>query len=227
MKERPILFSAPMVRAILDNMKTQTRRIIKPPFPPDVTEVSQQPAIDPHLGCMVGGNSGTWEDGHGLDEARKCPYGIPGDRLWVRETFALCTKAGGHVVYAAEGDGFGNCHTSGKWTPSLFMKREYSRITLEIVSVRVERLQDITEADAKAEGVSPQIDAIAAAQIAKGTPDPDRQLREEWTPATMEYWALWKQINGPDSWKVNPWVWVIEFAPLFIDPQFVEEGGTR
>ena len=137
-KERPILCSAPDVMAILDGRKTQTRRIMKPQpnrtWPDEVT---------PHW--SVGGNRTL----PGASNPLRCPYGVPGDRLWVREAWRLPDGAPkGWVDYRADDtrDGF-------KWKPSIHMPRWASRITLEVTDVRVERLQDISEADAMAEGV--------------------------------------------------------------------------
>lgn len=241
MRERPILFSGPMVRAILDGRKTQTRRAVKPQWSADVDEVSERPALDRVLKCMVSGHSGEWGDDHGLDEVRRCPYGQPGDRLWVRETFAYVRhsqnyESGGDdcffewdteiygpkiaehlngnpryssfsaaLCYAADGEDenpaelYPSTNLDGKvvrpaeirWQPSIFMPRWASRITLEITAVRVERLQEISETDAVAEGV-----------LGRGG-DKSR--------ARTEFMMLWRSINGPRSWDANPWVWVVEF----------------
>lgn len=170
MRERPILFSAPMVRAILGGRKTQTRRIIKNRTVPD-----------------VGG----------------CPYGEPGERLWVRETFLNNALDGYPPVwfYRADSD---DKPEDRNWKPSIFMPRAASRITLEITNNRFERLQDISEADTNAEGVTIQQDAKIASAFIEG----------KQTPAQLEYFALWESINGKGSWALNPWVWVIEFKKL-------------
>lgn len=177
MKKRPILFSAPMVRALLDGSKKQTRRICNP-------------ANDAALSFVVGpfnheesGKEFCFGDEEG-DVIFQCPYGQPGDRLWVRETFFDATSLNeGRVLYRA--DGMTSCFG---WHPSIHMPKWASRIELEIVSVRVERLQDISEADAIAEG--------CPRDILYGT---------GW------YKALWNSLNGPGSWAANPWVWVVEF----------------
>ena len=178
MKERPILFSAPMVRALLDGSKTQTRRVVKHPLLCD-------------LSFIVNCGDGWWGDEEGEVQAR-CPYGQPGDRLWVREAWTthacfdkvpprdLTTRS---IHYIADGE-----IETGKYRPPMFMPRWASRITLEITAVRIERLQDISETDALAEG----IDQDTCAPIAV-------------------YRELWEQINGHASWDLNPWVWVIEF----------------
>jgi hypothetical protein len=220
-KERPILFSGPMVRAILDGRKTQTRRIIKP-----------QPELDRggllHADFGIKYRNGDLllldanHDGKFAETCKCCPYGIPGERLWVRETWRLSgdlllateemttsnaiktmkKRHGrmeydeGEVCYAA--DEYQNEHP-GEYKPSIFMPRIASRITLEITGVRVERLNDISEADAKAEGVSNDM------PIAWQTGDD--------TPRGM-FGELWQSINGPDSWDANPWVWVIEFCKV-------------
>ena len=216
MKERPILFSAPMVRALLDGSKTQTRRIVKPQWA-DVDAVSQMPCLDRYLKCVVSGDSGIWEDEHGLNERRKCPYGVPGDRIWVRETWKLARygyygpppaspedSASAMVQYRADdakqlvpaGD-VKMAKMTGAWRPSIFMPRWASRLTLEVTAVRVERLQEISEEDAKAEGVR----------------------ADSWDypvstrPATSAYRTLWDSLNAKRGygWAVNPWVWKISF----------------
>ncbi len=143
---------------------------------------------------------------HGICE---CPYGIPGDRLWVRETFARIdgqTRPWIETDYKAtytHGDRLGD--TLGikkRWTPSIHMPRAASRITLEITSVRVERLQDISEADAQAEGVTDDGSLVT---------DLDGKDRGGTIAA---YATLWEVINGVGSWDDNPWVWVLQFKHL-------------
>ncbi len=165
-RERPILFTAPMVRAILAGSKTRTRRIVKPDW----------------LRCL---------DPDDEDDHRTClgrsPY-QPGMVLWVKESY--CPDP---LRFAADwyGEWFGQpaaCrprYPSGvkKWTPSIFMRREHSRIDLDVVSVRLVRVQNMTEADARDEGVE----------------------------SLAEYKMLWDKINGAGSWAANPWVWDIEF----------------
>jgi len=187
MKERPILFSAPMVRALLDGSKTQTRRIAKPAF------------LD--------------FKGQSFFNVDKSPYGVLGDRLWVRETHTpifgqtcglieVDYKADPRERWERMQDHLG----SRKWTPSIHMRREYSRITLEIVSVRVERLQDITEDDAIAEGVDGPMCAAAVGRAPS---------RFKLLPAAVHgYSHLWETINGAGSWDANPWVWAVEFRRM-------------
>lgn len=184
MPEHPMLFSAPMVRAILDGTKTQTRRIVKPRY----------------CGEMP---SETLED----LELRGSPYGQPGDRLWVRESGweppFLTTRmlrdgadTWPRYIYDADDDDSAWCIEHG-WMrrPSIHMPRWASRITLEITGVRIERLQDISRGDAMAEG-------CPFPNMAHG--DNPRH----W------YAELWDSINGPGSWDANPWVWVIEFKRI-------------
>jgi len=191
MKERPILFSAPMLRALLAGQKTQTRRAWR---------------VQPPPGTQVG-----WVPGQSTT-----PYGKSGDRLWVRETWRVgsrpCPHEGGvdgleyraDEVLLEEGDllplyrpelpddvCLGDFHSG--WRPSIHMFRWASRITLEITDVRVERLQDISRGDAMAEG-------CPFPNMAAGD-DP-----REW------FHDLWAQINGAESWDANPWAWVVEFG---------------
>lgn len=237
MKERPILFSGPMVREILGGRKTQTRRVIKP-----------QPKhlqVHAHSGKVIydGANrrwcwknlvaSDCWSIGFEQELAELCPYGKPGDRLWVRESWcqkfkedgsgwvynlegnldSSCVhyRADGYQVLATDGDGFQRWNKDGTeaspWNPSIHMPRWASRIKLEIVSVRVERLNDISGDDAFAEGV-PCSGYAEHDWDDDGCPTPTAKRH---ALALEEYEALWEFINGEGSWAENPWVWVIEF----------------
>ena len=184
MKERPILFSAPMVRAILEGRKTQTRRVVK----------SNWDAKDDDNWPMVMDEDGLWF-------RQACPYGQIGDRLWVREAFFI-DEGKGSVRYRASG------HVSPfGWKPSIHMPRWASRILLEITSVRVERLQDISEVDALAEGITEsQIDTELKAAEEMDQVEPN--------PARCCFRYLWEDINGIESWADNPWVWVVEFKKV-------------
>lgn len=218
MRERPVLFSAPMVRAILTGTKTQTRRIAKPVRHPDLGNL-----YDP--GALVLEH----EPQHVIDRA--CPFGQPGDRLYVRETYRFtsdfdadsparvaerCLDAGYRTPWAPlqyEVDGakrewrhvgtppHDEPPKPGKLRPSIHMPRWASRILLEITAVRVERLQSISEADARAEGAPGYEEGI-------DPPPPDGE--HEWSYCAS-FRRLWQSINGPGSWDANPWVWVVEF----------------
>lgn len=171
MKERPILFSGAMVRAILEGRKTQTRRLVKPQ--PPSTARSKKPW------CSV------------EDLLKACPYGVAGDRLWVRETFA---NNGYELFYRADGVALPPRMPSGpaKWKPSIFMPRAACRLVLEVTAVRVERLQEISGGDAWAEGVS-------------DGPRPSL--------AIACYRRLWDSLNAKRApWASNPWVWVLTFS---------------
>lgn len=204
MKERPILFSAPMVLAILAGRKSQTRRLVK--LPPWLAKRHTSLGLawpDPGLGDGGYLNVPHSDDANVSEwmwpiERVRCPHGDIGDRLWVRETHGTVTGNGVRTVYRADGEPrellTGRLITGLKWTPSIFMRRHQSRITLEITGVRVERLNDISEADAVAEGVGNPI------------------TRDCKVP---EYAALWDKINGKRApWDSNPWVWVVEFRQL-------------
>jgi hypothetical protein len=230
MKERPILFSGPMVRALLDGSKTQTRRVVKP-----------QPESRTGMNCT----RLIFKDRKGnplLDEALEatepviyrslCPYGQPGARLWVRETWycddfrvqrgpyikpddmdVAAAREDGTLVYAA--DGLRPYEAEQPvWRPSIHMPRWASRITLEITGVRVERLQDISEADAIAEGCNPARhlrgdDDIAVNTAMRALENKVLCLRSDYPIA--RYAVLWESINGGGSWEENPYVWVVEF----------------
>jgi hypothetical protein len=213
MKERPILFSAPMVRAILEGRKTQTRRIVKP-----------QPAASCRY-AMNGNGDKALHLGPPLkpgetmslvpvkatsaDHRLPCPYGAPGDRLWVRETFVYRSKHDRfyyradhpvHAPYAHDG-----------WKPSIHMPRRASRISLEVTGVRVERLHDITEDDAKAEGAAPYIYGHGSITEFEISCDPGIR-----TPSMYRagFEQLWRAINGCESWDANPWVWCVSFRRI-------------
>jgi hypothetical protein len=209
MKSRPILFSAPMVRAILDGSKTQTRRAVKP---------------QPHTLRTEGYGWPTKQGGFvsvgGPEMLAACPYGQPGDELWVRETWQVFYGNDPRIEYRAGGVGFEGderCYATkngmtlkqageeydGKpskmrWQPSIFMPRWASRITLTITEVRVQRLNEISEVDAMAEGIeNPQQSAKSLGWAVS---------------ATSSFRILWESINGKGSWDANPWVWAITFT---------------
>lgn len=205
MKQRPILFSTEMIQSILAGNKTQTRRLVKPPY-------NTYPAVTKYLtSCEF--------DFHfpdGIGQYTISPYGIPCDQLWVRETFVWEGETKytdilpiGDFYYKADfpaGDG------PTKWKPSIFMPREASRITLEITDIQVERLLDISEEDAIHEGVG------SGFQINAGYPDYQHiengicQLTQD--TAKMSFASLWEKINGPGSWEKNLWCWVVSFKRI-------------
>lgn len=210
MKERPILFSSEMVRAILDECKTQTRRVVKP---------------QPEYGIIPCAWTGTlWAEIDAQGGCRchmapaRCPYGQPGDRLWVRETFAVITgDISGKVAtsldaveYRADGSAVGEVITSARaWRPSIFMPRAYSRITLEIVGVRCERVNEISEADAQAEGADQEFRTVVYSPAG---------VKDYHMPVSFRggFANLWDEINAKRgySWDSNPWVWVVEFERI-------------
>lgn len=187
--ERPMLFNGDMVRAILEGRKTQTRREVK----------LSKHYSNCHLEIE---NKNLMVVNTQDQEARKeiyCPYGSVGDQLWVRETFGLLGDEAKHVLHYRA-----THYRDGKnmgWKPSIHMPRWASRIQLEITGIRVERLNDCSESDAKAEGVKP--DNETSKDVMDGIV-PQLQHKEP-------YMRLWEKINGAGSWAANPWVWVIEF----------------
>jgi hypothetical protein len=220
MKERPILFNGPMVRALLDGSKTQTRRIVKGQTP-EWAHVTDEEYADGQEFFMVCGTK--QPDGlRPILDGVTCPFGQFGDRLWVREgwkahtTFdhlSPCHIPESHVWYLAD-DGY---KAESRGRASMHMPRWASRILLEVVSVRVERLQDISEVDALAEGISslrtrewdqehfPTWRKAFDEACVRGEKPPVGPLPSE------SYRALWESINGAGSWDANPWVWVVEF----------------
>jgi hypothetical protein len=234
MKERPILFSGPMVRSLLDGSKTQTRRIVKPQpgedwRPDSMADIHKM--VDGEFPMRNGepiviGWGAVNEDG---DKGYICPYGQPGDRLWVRESVTVHHPTEAYynadsVRVAQNGERFpwkdsAQRRFSSRLTrsiPSIHMPRWASRLLLEIVSVRVERLQDITEADAKTEGVVAGGRAPGHAPHIYENDESGRDLDpcnhgDEMFLWREGYRTLWESINGPGSWDANPWVWVVEF----------------
>ncbi|BEA10517.1 TPA: hypothetical protein ACUK8L_000530 [Escherichia coli] len=209
MTERGMIFNGEMVRAILDGRKTQTRRVVK--FKP------REPGLNLNFSGLKLGHYRTGDASGGYVLASRgamgcwndktypvhCPYGQPGDRIWVRETFSAVPDhdepAGcSALLYAADGNG-----PYGKWTPSIHMPRWASRILLKITDVRVERLNSISEEDAKAEGVPTECCVIGYKHF-------------------LGFRSLWKAIYGDESWQANPWVWVIEFKRIEGDDNAID-----
>lgn len=199
-KERPILMSSPMVRAILDGRKTQTRRVCKPLVgATGVQDVYHRPDGQ-FIGLHLPRGAGV-----GVTLPFHCPYGCIGERLWVRESFCLATGPGGPddvlVLYKANPED----HVFDKWKPSIHMPRIACRITLEITDVRIERLQAISEEAARDEGCPGENVKWSSPYIIGAHTDdgllPSEQFRE-----------LWDSINGKKHpWTSNPWVWAITF----------------
>ena len=218
MKERPILFSAPMVRAILEGRKTQTRRVVsKSTLFGDKTQEADgycPTILEPNA---VGNVKWQWAKGaYFASHPHLLPYGQPGDRLWVRETWCDPGRSGWPILYRADFPQHWSAKNSStgssvtlkaedyQWKPSIHMFRDFSRIPLEVTGVRVERLQDIGDADARAEGVEELRPGLWRDYLSE-------ERAAYWTDARASYESLWESINGPGSWDANPWVWVVEF----------------
>lgn len=252
MKERPIIFSAPMVRAILDGRKTQTRRVAK------IARIDAHPQdARVKIATMAGRGEQFWmncQPEHPQHITRACPYGVPGDRLWVRETWQAFfadevpadrprgprhtmgipaqPERESFVFYRADGDlSHPEDGSEAIWRSPIHMPRWASRITLEIVSVRVERLQEISEEDAIAEGFEArpfpgpwwqgymEHDGRLIHQQRCGEEPPDWMIEPKRMSDTKHldrsavdgFRSIWFDLHGGDSWSSNPWVWVIEF----------------
>lgn len=188
MTERPIIFSGPMVRAVLDGRKTQTRRVVKPHVASTI-----------NLRVAYSERNNLPADPMSADQIKAWgPFGATGDRIWVRESFIArpCQP----IIYRADS----MCGGRGtEWLPSIHMPRWASRITLEVLNVRPERVQDITYADILAEGWDPR----TSQPVSDGTAGED---------ARAWFRDLWDSINAKRGvgWDANPWVWRIEFSPL-------------
>jgi hypothetical protein len=222
-KEIPILFSAAMVRAILAGRKSQTRRIVKPqPLNPYATK-----------------DEGIWGDTQPpVTRYFGCPNGLVGDLLWVKENFDYMGTASSpasntevSIRYQADSkeafiplpsEKWEKCH-SWRWPrdkkfrvmPSIFMLREMSRLNLPVLSVRLERLQDISEADAIAEGIEeiptefPSVHWDNYMYLKRSS-----EVYRAFKSPIRSYQSLWESINGEESWKANPWVWAVEFPKV-------------
>lgn len=204
-RDHPILFSGPMMKAILEGRKTQTRRVIKLP------NFDRLICGDPDYDWEFRNKYGVWQNyATGPLILHYCPYGVPGDRLWARETWRCEELESGWdgVRYKADGtfkgientaaaaDAWGEAYIRGLaekdgWRPSIFMPRWASRLTLDVLKIRIEKLQDISHEDVIAEGGPFGF---------SGSSDED-------------YFGLWDSINGKGSAQKNPWVWAVEFLP--------------
>jgi hypothetical protein len=204
--EKPILFSTPMVQAIIKGTKTQTRRIIKMPswgvgweyFETD----SKKAQVSSRNGCVA---------------EILCPYGSPASFLWIRETWRPALSET-HECFAYKADGKYKCGKSAPldnyykptWKPSIHMPRKACRLLLEVSEINVERLQDISEEDAIAEGVE-------QTHLYQGHPYYRDYLRGGGDLKPIESFAsFWQSINGADFWNLNPWVWVVKFEKLLL-----------
>jgi hypothetical protein len=247
-KERPILFSGAMVRALLAGTKTQTRRLVKPqPTPATWAQAganlggdvrAARPVVHPLFGIGLR-RDGTEFAGIGFPEPNiRCPYGEAGERLWVRETHAVVPYSAYHhasseiphrvspdgVWWAVYREGWTRC-APDPWKPSIHMPRWAARIVLELTDVRVQRLHDISEDDAKAEGVAPNwMSDDLSGGIGRGWNEaadgwhnyayPPHYAGEDYEPlftARESYGSLWDAINGAGAWSANPWVWALTF----------------
>lgn len=194
MKERGMIFNGEMVRAILGGRKTQTRRPIK-----------WKQTRFTEIGEREDGSRWPWSEDaeHVCDFWHPCPFGAVGDRIWVRETW---NKYGGLLTYRADHDWIDDMRKetvcTAKWVPSIHMPRWASRILLEITDVRVERLNSISQEDAQAEGLE-----LTGWRPTYSDPDSGGEVL---TPYD-NFAQLWESIYGEESWKANPWVWVITF----------------
>lgn len=215
-REGPILMSGPMVRATLDGRKTKTRRVVKPQPPEDcgrghvgmyhptiVRRGEEEPGPET-FGAW-------WCDG---EFAVRCPYGNVGDRLWVRESWAPVSAAeegatGRGALYRCDPmfDSMNPADFAWNWKPSIHMPRWASRLTLEITEVRVERLHDCTEEDARAEGLA------FDGRYWEGGPHPIKGTPKVFATARQAYASFWDSLNAKRGFgsHTNPWIWVIGF----------------
>lgn len=219
---KPILFSTPMVQAILDGRKTQTRRLVKP-------QPKTQHRTDTRLEFYARRGE-NWEvkdkwagDGFSILDSFKCPYGKVGDVLWVREKFRAlvdCESGKFHSFsyYADMPEAFHKQYPH-KWKPSIHMPKTACRLFLEITDVRVERLQDIKRDDCIKEGIAyHQVDWQKWHNIEGDYYDYERKTfavppSGKISPS-KSFISLWNSINGAESWNANPWVWVVEFKRI-------------
>lgn len=215
MKDIPILYSTEMVRALLDGRKTQTRRLN------GLENQNENPSMWKLAGDVYdpAWDEGDWKsccDFQSLDTSimslAQCPYGQPGDILWVRESFFKSLNCG-FVFKAGENKGVSYNEHFVKWKPNIHMPKTAARIFLQVKEIRVERLQDISAHDAKSEGVKLQWEYVPGS-----FQDSNNEKRAEKFYSGMHHLTafnqLWESINGAESWNSNPWVWVISFERI-------------
>ena len=237
MKERPILFNTEMVKAVLAGNKTQTRRVIKNAC--DI--ITDWDKNDPSYGPFYEDEFG---DSH--ESIERCPYGKIGDQLWVREAWRACMVNGlhhpGKFMTIQFKSGFGvldyrtdwekhysdlmektiwddsGMNAFGKWKPSIFLPRKHSRIQLEITNIQVQRIQDISETDALAEGITEVSNKSSVESLIYGHTLYKNYSRPKssFNQAKASFKSLWDSINKKRGfgWDENPWVWVVEFKVI-------------
>ncbi|WP_312423606.1 hypothetical protein [Kosakonia cowanii] len=227
MKERPMIFNAEMVRAILDGRKTQTRRIMK--VQPENVDLGLRRITDSSVAKEVGMYFWCLADACGVKHRSNlfsCPFGEVGDRIWVREAWARYNidQDSHDIAYRATTPE--DWPEEGRWRPSIHMPRWASRIMLEITGVRVERLNNTSHEDAEREGIHTEVwDQMVVAKN-YAAEDGFFQFWSESMPHYVEmnelyrssFQSLWQSIYGAENWQANPWVWVIEFKRI--------EGGA-
>ncbi|WP_139110571.1 hypothetical protein [Pseudomonas syringae] len=240
MTERPIIFSAPMVNAILAGKKNVTRRIVK--FP--LRRLVEKDQAGPEAHCASGMQQGSSDSPAQLDlksdyaegTAELCPYGQPGTTLWLKEAFYafgrwemhpnkksgrndwrfidMTLESGRDYCVSEPANYIKTSRTDPAPTwwlrPSLFMPRRASRVDLEVTDVRIERLRDITDEQARAEGFSPMHDGVHT-YFVNHLPHPSTGMS---ITAVIAFALYWQRLHGNDSWNENPWVWVVSFRRL-------------
>lgn len=242
MKEIPMLFSTPMVQALLEGRKTQTRRIMKPQikecdhsrfteeWKDQPTQWSEAALKIGRAYCGMCGNGVEYSKDYG---GIKCQYGVPGDLLYVRETFkveqavshgesilGVRYKAGSMWIQNDSKEIFEIYHRGSEiWRPSIHMPKEAARLWLQVTDIKVERLQDISEEDAKAEGVTVTPGQVASNEIHRHVlkdriPAGDHQLAFANLWREIHFTSIQDQLSGKDGWNENPWVWVVSFKVL-------------
>jgi hypothetical protein len=227
-KEHPILFSTPMVQAILEGRKTQTRRVVKPqPY------IDCKPSLVPRVLNHNENDWGKWywETSEGETITKFCPHGEVGDLLWVREThlFYSDENANNAILYMAdphaEEFSLGLFENKPKWKPSIFMPKAACRLWNEVINIKVERLQDISADDALEEGVNywnVDREMLEGGEFVADYENymwRDDENYEDYHFPTYSnpvdsFRSLWQSINGRESWDANPWVWAIEFKKV-------------
>jgi len=217
--ERPILFSTAMVQAILEGRKTQTRRVVKPqPDENGARYMSRPPFIDWEHVYKETWKPWHWDTEEGESISRPfSPYGQPGDLLWVKETWQNVLDEElnfSHCCFKASPETYADLvklnDEEPMWKPSIFLRKADARIWLRITNMRVERLQEISAEDAKAEGVKEYIPITDITNMEKL----DFIVPSPWSAHQFSFLALWCKINGAASWTANPWVWVISFEVI-------------
>lgn len=213
--EHPVIFSTPMVKSLQNNTKLMTRRILKPQ---PTNHYFQSLVLHATGRYQFAPNDGNYSPTEKDILEVKCPYGKKGDLLYVRERFRVNPIPTGYPYHYYADDDVYTDKDSERWKPSIHMPKAAARIWLRITNIRVERLQNITDADALKEGIEIELNAQGQTRYKDYA-----SVTTHWVKPTSSFQSLWASINGVDSWDENPWIWVIEFERIDKNTMYLVE----